>query len=330
MLLVSHIIAFIIGYVLDLIFGSLEGIPSPVDVITELVSKQDHKYMDSRMSSHRDRYQERRDGIATCAIVIGSTVVSVLLVIILTYVIHFILGIIAESILTYYLISARKLRDSSMKVHDNLKSGYIKEARGAVAKIDGRDVDNLDHEAVSKVIVENISKNTVDDIVAPLFYTAVGGPVLGYAYLAISILDTMLGHHNERYESFGKPAARLDDWAKFVPARLGAWLMITASFIGSNDFLGNNAIKIYKRDRFKTKSPSAGYTISVCAGALGIKLGGDVSYAGEVEKNPYIGNEIRKTIPLDIKKTCGLMFLTELLCVLICLSVLVIIYTILH
>ena len=304
-----HIIAFLIGYILDLIVGDPMNFPHPIRLIGTLIGK-----LDKALNKRRARML---DGVLLCIIVVFTTAFATTLVIVVSYKIHEALGIAVEAILTCYILAARSLQVESMKVYHKLKSGTLEEARYAVSMIVGRDTDVLDQEGVTKAAVETVAENTSDGVIAPMLYTALGGPILGFIYKAVNTMDSMVGYHNEKYEYFGKAAARLDDIFNYIPSRLSAVFMILASYMCGKDYSGREAVRIYKRDRNVTKSPNAGQTESVCAGALGIRLAGNAYYFGRLVEKPYIGDEGRSIEAEDIKRSCKLMYVTELITVLV-------------
>ena len=304
-----HIIAFLIGYILDLIVGDPMNFPHPIRLIGTLIGK-----LDKALNKRRARMLE---GVLLCIIVVLTTAFATTLVIVVSYKIHVALGIAVEAILTCYILAARSLQVESMKVYHKLKSGTLEEARYAVSMIVGRDTDVLDQEGVTKAAVETVAENSSDGVIAPMLYTALGGPILGFIYKAVNTMDSMVGYHNEKYEYFGKAAARLDDLFNYIPSRLSAVFMILASYICGKDYSGREAVRIYKRDRNVTKSPNAGQTESVCAGALGIRLAGNAYYFGRLVEKPYIGDEGRSIEAEDIKRSCKLMYVTELITVLV-------------
>lgn len=221
--------------------------------------------------------------------------------------------------MTYQIFAVKCLKTESMKVCQCLKEGNLAQARTAVSMIVGRDTECLDEEGVAKAAIETVAENTSDGVIAPMLYLAIGGPVLGFFYKAVNTMDSMLGYRNEKYLYFGRAAAKLDDAANFVPARISACLMIAVSFFAGSHFSGRGAFAVYKRDRRKHASPNSAQTESVCAGALGIRLAGDASYSGKIVKKPYIGKELRKVEYEDIVRANRLMYGTAWLCMIVCL-----------
>ncbi len=248
-----------------------------------------------------------------------SALVSALLLVV-AYKLHPVCGVMIEAIMTYQILAAKCLKVESMKVYKSLKEEGLAAARKAVSMIVGRDTQVLDETGVAKAAIETVAENTSDGVIAPMLYTALGGPVFGFVYKAINTMDSMVGYKNDRYLYFGRAAAKLDDVANYLPARISAFLMIGCAFIGGKEFDGRRAFRIYKRDNRKHASPNSAQTEAVCAGALGIQLAGDASYFGKVVKKPYIGDPVRAVEFEDIRRVNKLMYLTawagELLCLL--------------
>ena len=164
--------------------------------------------------------------------------------------------------------------------------------------------------------METVAENTADGIVAPMLFFALGGAPLGLLYKAVNTMDSMLGYRNERYRHFGAAAARLDDLANLIPARISAFLILIASaLLGLNT---KNAWRIWRRDRYNHKSSNSAQTESVAAGALGLQLAGPAYYSGVLHEKPSIGDPLRKIRPADIPAVNRLMVCSSLLCLLLC------------
>ena len=218
---------------------------------------------------------------------------------------------VLECFWCYQLLAARSLGKESKKVYKKLIQDDLPGARLAVSMIVGRDTENLTVEGVTKAAVETVAENTNDGVIAPLIYMLIGGPILGFVYKAVNTMDSMLGYKNEKYLYFGRVAAKMDDVAGFIPARISALLMILASCLLGMD--GKNALWIWKRDRRKHASPNAAQTEAVCAGALQVQLAGDAWYFGKKHEKDTIGDPIRKIEPKDILRSEKLMIGTEVL-----------------
>ena len=268
----------------------------------------------------KENSEKFRKGIMLAVIVPVMSALMSALILLIAYKLHPIWGVMIEAIMTYQILAAKCLEVESMKVYKSLKEEGLAAARKAVSMIVGRDTQVLDETGVAKAAIETVAENTSDGVIAPMLYTALGGPVFGFVYKAINTMDSMVGYKNDRYLYFGRAAAKLDDAANYLPARICAFLMIGCAFIGGKEFDGRRAFRIYKRDNRKHASPNSAQTEAVCAGALGIQLAGDASYFGKVVKKPYIGDPVRAVEFEDIRRVNKLMYLTawagELLCLL--------------
>lgn len=319
-----HIFAFIAGFVLDLLIGDPHFIPHPVRLIGSLISFCDKRlncdagYNISEKKLNLIKYKR---GMLLAFTVIFATFAMSVIIIVAAYSINLYAGVIAEAVMTWQILATKCLRVESMRVYDALRTDGVDAGRRAVSMIVGRDTSVLDAAGVTKAAVETIAENTSDGVIAPMLYTAIGGPVLGFVYKAVNTMDSMLGYKNDKYMYFGRFAARLDDVVNFIPARISAYLMIAAAFIGGRQFDGKNAYRIFKRDRFNHASPNSAQTESVCAGALRVQLAGDAVYFGKLVKKKYIGDGLREIEYEDIKRANRLMYITAFLCELLSVAV---------
>lgn len=319
-----HIIAFIAGFVLDLLIGDPHFIPHPVRFIGSLISfldkrlNSDVKYNSSENEANLTKYKR---GVLLAFTVIFATFAVSVIILVAAYSINLYAGVIAEAVMTWQILATKCLRVESMRVYDALRTDGVDAGRRAVSMIVGRDTSVLDESGVTRAAVETIAENTSDGVIAPMLYTAIGGPVLGFVYKAVNTMDSMLGYKNDKYMYFGRFAARLDDVVNFIPARISAYLMIGAAFIGGRQFDGRNAYRIFKRDRFNHASPNSAQTESVCAGALRVQLAGDAVYFGKLVKKKYIGDGLREIEYEDIKRANRLMYITAFLCELLSVAV---------
>ena len=319
-----HIFAFIAGFVLDLLIGDPHFIPHPVRLIGSFISFLDKRlncddgYNSSEKKLNLIKYKR---GMLLVFTVIFATFAISVIIIVAAYSINLYAGVIAEAVMTWQILATKCLRVESMKVYDALRTDGVDAGRRAVSMIVGRDTSVLDAAGVTRAAVETIAENTSDGVIAPMLYTAIGGPVLGFVYKAVNTMDSMLGYKNDKYMYFGRFAARLDDVVNFIPARISAYLMIAAAFIGGRQFDGRNAYRIFKRDRFNHASPNSAQTESVCAGALRVQLAGDAVYFGKLVKKKYIGDGLREIEYEDIKRANRLMYITAFLCELLSVAV---------
>lgn len=314
-----HIVAFFSGFLLDLLLGDPYWLPHPIRLIGSLISGLEKKLRNGK--AERNSRNELKDGALLVFSVLTITVCVTAILIFAAYHIHPYLGVLTETIMTYQILATKCLKVESMKVCHCLQTEGLEAARKAVSMIVGRDTSVLDEEGVAKAAIETVAENTSDGVIAPMLYTALGGPIAGFFYKAVNTMDSMVGYKNEKYLYFGRAAARLDDLVNYIPSRISAWLMICAAFIGGKSYSGRQAYKIYKRDNRKHASPNSAQTESVCAGALGIRLAGDACYFGKTVKKPFIGDACRSVEYEDIKRVNKLMYITAWLCEMICLTV---------
>ena len=314
-----HILAFFSGFLLDLLLGDPYWLPHPIRLIGSLISGLEKKLRNGK--AERNSRNELKDGALLVFSVLTITVCVTAILIFAAYHIHPYLGVLTETIMTYQILATKCLKVESMKVCHCLQIEGLEAARKAVSMIVGRDTSVLDEEGVAKAAIETVAENTSDGVIAPMLYTALGGPIAGFFYKAVNTMDSMVGYKNEKYLYFGRAAARLDDLVNYIPSRISAWLMICAAFIGGKSYSGRQAYKIYKRDNRKHASPNSAQTESVCAGALGIRLAGDACYFGKTVKKPFIGDACRSVEYEDIKRVNKLMYITAWLCEMICLTV---------
>lgn len=181
-------------------------------------------------------------------------------------------------------------------------------ARTRLSYIVGRDTQNLSREEIVRATVETVSENTSDGIIAPLFYASIFGAPLALCYKMINTMDSMLGYKNEKYRKIGFFPAKTDDVANFIPARLTGILMIL-----THPFQIKRSLRIMLRDRKNHKSPNCGYPEAATAGILGVQLGGNNYYFGELVEKPTIGDKLRPLEAEDINRTIKIMYLTEIL-----------------
>jgi adenosylcobinamide-phosphate synthase len=168
-----------------------------------------------------------------------------------------------------------------------LDCGQLEMARKRLAMIVGRDTAHLDESEIARAVIETVAEGLCDGVVAPLTYLAIGGVPLAFAYKAMNTLDSMIGHPEPPYRYFGRVAARVDDAANFVPARLTALAIVAAACITKSDW--RRAWSIWRRDGDKHASPNAGQSEAAMAGALGVRLGGLSYYDGKPSRKPYLG-----------------------------------------
>ena len=217
---------------------------------------------------------------------------------------------IATILFCYYCLSAGSLKKAGMEIYTLLKQKKIDAARNKVALIVGRDTSALSESGIARATVETIAENLVDGVISPLFYAAIGGAPLAMAYKMVNTLDSMVGYKNDRYKNFGKAAARIDDAANFIPARLSIFIISLAAYLICNK--GHIALKTAVNQGSNHLSPNAGYPEAAFAGVLEVKLGGSNIYHGHVVNKPYIGKTFGCVHTFHIKQACDLMIVSSL------------------
>jgi len=220
------------------------------------------------------------------------------------------LATVVEIIVLFYTISIHTLILAGLTVYEHLKNGHIENARHSVSMIVGRDTQSLEKTGLVRATIETIAENFVDGIVSPLLFAAIGGAPLAMAYKMINTLDSMIGYKNDQYRRFGAAAARLDDIANYVPARLSLfWICLGARLCG---FSSENAWKTAMKEGRNHPSPNAGYPEAAFAGALGVRLNGPSTYHGKLVSKPFIGMQYPEPGSNHILQACGLVLMASL------------------
>ncbi|WP_195984354.1 adenosylcobinamide-phosphate synthase CbiB [Clostridium sp. D33t1_170424_F3] len=311
--MIGSLAALLLGFLLDLCLGDPHWLPHPVRLIGWLIQKLEKLL---RACFPKTERGERFAGVLLAVLVPLFSTCTVAALLFLCRKINVWLSFALETLLCYQMLAAKSLRTESMKVYDRLREDDLEGARKAVSMIVGRDTQALSETGVTKAAVETVAENTSDGEIAPLFFLALGGAPLGVFYKAVNTMDSMVGYKNERYLHFGRAAAKLDDILNFIPSRLSAWLMILVARPLGLD--AENALRIYRRDRFCHASPNSAQTEAACAGALGVQLAGDASYFGKLVAKPTIGDEMRPVVPEDIRRANRLLYGASILMLLLC------------
>ncbi len=302
-----HLLALVLGFCIDLLFGDPHSIPHPVVLIGRLISATEK--LVRKIFPKTVRGENVAGGVLWLLVVLIPTAVS-LGILYLGYKISPWLGLALESIMCWQILATKSLKVESMKVYTALKAGNPAEYRRAVSMIVGRDTAALDDRAVARAAVETVAENTSDGIIAPMLYLAIGGAPLGFFYKAVNTMDSMLGYVEMPYKNIGLVPAKMDDFFNFLPARLSALLMLLAGWLEGLDI--RRGWRIWRRDRRNHASPNSAQTESVCAGLLGLRLAGDAYYHGVLHKKPYIGDPVREIEYEDIPRACRLLYGTAI------------------
>ena len=294
-----------IAYILDLIFGDPQNIIHPVQIIGKIISLGEKILLKEKSGSRYKFFAGIILNIFVVSITYGLTC--------LIYKSSKISGVftLIEIYLMYTVFSVNSLAREGNRVYNILKEGNIEKARKDLSYLVSRDTETMDEKMIIRSTMETISENTVDGIVAPMFYMFLGGLPLAMTYKAINTLDSMVGYKNEKYMDFGKFSAKIDDVANFIPARITGVLIVAASMILRYNY--KNSLKIFIRDRKNHSSPNSAHAEAGVAGALGVQFGGRVSYFGKEVDKPVIGDKIKDFELEDIKKNIKIMYATSFL-----------------
>lgn len=292
-----YILPLLIGWLLDLLLGDPSWLPHPVVGFGKMIS-----FGEKRLNKGSRRMLKG----ALMAIFLIGFVFAITWFICNALPSYFFL---LTSILVFYCLAGttliREVREVFRAVDRSLEEG-----RKQVARIVGRDTSELSAQEIRTAALETLAENLSDGVIAPLFWLAVGGVPAMMAYKMVNTLDSMIGYRTERYKDFGCWAARIDDIANFIPARLTALLMVLAA--GKPQLVGF----VWRNGR-KHASPNSGYPEAALAGALDCRFGGPHYYFGELFDKPYIGENARELTTADMQKAVRINRIAEILAIVI-------------
>ena len=291
----------LLAFILDVFLGDPPGLPHPIRWMGRAIERGEPFF--------RNRWPHLKwGGLLFTATLVSATWGLAQLLLWALYAINPWLGGLVNLLMLYYALAVRSLYDAAQGVAHALQRGDVPMARRKVSMIVGRETERLDRIGIGRAAVETVAENLVDGIVAPLFYAALGGGPLALTYKMVNTLDSMVGYKNERYRNFGWAAARLDDGANWLPARLTVPLVaLSAVFLNQR---WRETLVTAWRDGRKHTSPNAGLSEAAFAGALMIRLGGPNRYHGVMVEKPWIGKEFGAVTAADIQRACDLMLLT--------------------
>ncbi len=301
---------YVIAYIMDLTLGDPWWLGHPVVWMGKAISFLERRVYGLRFTVYGKELNHKKiAGIILTVIIVGGSFLITWTIIKIAYKLHPVLGLIVTIWGAFVTLSIRGLGEGGGGVYLALEGKNLTLARERLSQIVGRDTKNLRRREIIRGTVESVSENTIDGVVAPLFYLFLGGVPLAFAYKAINTLDSMIGYQNKKYKDFGWAGARLDDIANYMPARIGGVLISLGAFFFKKD--GKNAFRVMFRDGRKYHSPNAGLPQGAMAGALRIRLGGINYYQGKKTVKPYLGNPQRELSPIHIKESINLMYLTS-------------------
>lgn len=298
-----------VACVLDAVVGDPSWFPHPVRWMGSLVNWYDRRVHQLLLSP----VKQRMAGVLLAVALPAGAYAAGALLIWFGSSIGLLWGSAVTVLLAWTTLAARDLIDHVVSVQRALQSVSLTEARSAVAKIVGRDTEEMAESDIVRATVETIAESTADGIIAPLFYLVLGGAPLALAYKAVSTLDSMIGHVDDRYRWFGWASARLDDVANFLPARITALLLVLSAGIVSRSWPAmQRAWQILLRDGGQHPSPNSGRPEAAMAGALGVQLGGINHYDGLPVERPCLGDPDQPLTKAHIGMALTLMLWTSL------------------
>jgi adenosylcobinamide-phosphate synthase len=288
-----------LAYLLDLALGDPPRWPHPVRWLGRVI-------LSLEAPLRRMIPPPRLAGVVLAVISLCLAAGSAALAVRLGSRLHPVLGSLLAIILIYWAIAVKDLADHARAVHRPLSRADLPAARLALAKIVGRDTSRLSGAGIIRATVETVAENTVDGVLSPLFYAALGGPPLAWAFKAASTLDSMVGYKTDAYREFGWAGARLDDLLNWAPARLSGGLFTLASWLTGLDW--RQSWHLCRRDGRRHASPNAGWPEAAMSGALGLRLGGPNFYHGKLVDKPWLGDGRREPECADILKAVRLLY----------------------
>jgi adenosylcobinamide-phosphate synthase len=279
------VIGLLIGFTLDQLLGDPEKLPHPIVGFGHLIS-----FGEKRLN--KGKYLFAKGAIMTL-ILVTSIYLATKLFINITTNYNYIFNLLLTAIIAFYCLSARTLRHEVRQVFEALEQS-TNAGRKQLSRIVGRDTATLEPQQIRSAALETLAENLSDGVIAPLFWFALLGVPGMLAYKMINTLDSMIGYKNDRYFYFGKFAARLDDVANYVPARITAFLMLlSANKLSKTDFVIKNGNR--------HSSPNSGYPEAALAAILNCRFGGPNSYFGKIVDKPFIGNNDRLLVLDDMQ-----------------------------
>lgn len=306
----------LLAYLLDLILGDPEWLPHPVRLLGKIISTFE-KWAQRTASTP---WQLKVLGLLLTALIVTATYYLTFFSIILVSKIYWTWGLFFSVYLAYTTLATKDLYIETKRVFRALQEGNLPQARQNLSLVVGRDTAHLDEPEIVRALLETIAENINDGISAPLFYLSIGGPSLALGYKAVNILDSMWGYKHEKFLHLGWAAAKLDDLANFIPARISGFIIVlSAAFLGKP---WREAYQIMWRDHNHHDSPNSGWPEGAMAGALGLQFGGVNYYFGQPSCKPFIG-EGKKEFNLNhVQEAWKILYLSSFLMFIFLFSIL--------
>ena len=300
-----NILSIYIGYITDLIVGDPYSFPHPVRYIGKLI-----RYVEKKVRKVAKTDKDLKIGgfVLWFFTVIPTYLITYLIIKLSSF--NPYVFVFVNAFIIYTTLATKCLKDEAVKIYRVLKTKDLEQSRIQLSYIVGRDTEHLSEAEIIRATVETVAENTVDGIIAPMFFAFIGGAPLAMAYKAVNTLDSTVGYKNEKYLHIGFASAKIDDIANYIPARISVLLMSIGSLVLGYNY--KNAVKIAIRDRKNHKSPNCAFPEGAVAGSLGIQLGGTNIYFGQEVYKPTIGDKDREIESDDIVKTNRIMYATSI------------------
>ena len=295
--------ALLIGWVLDLLFGDPPRLPHPVVWFGKAIAFCEHRF-------NRGSHRKLKGAVIAIGLIVGIFILTSFLISSFS---HFLIS----AVLIFYCLAGTTLIREVRQVFLALDRS-LEEGRTQVARIVGRDTSDLSAQEVRTAALETLAENLSDGVIAPLFWLAVLGVPGMVAYKMVNTLDSMIGYKTERYKDFGCWAARIDDVANYIPARLTALLMVLPHAVVSGQWSIFTFVRHYGRMH---ASPNSGYPEAALAGILNCRFGGPHYYFGELFDKPFIGENDRELTTADMRKAVRVNRMAEVLAIILVMAV---------
>ncbi len=301
------------AFILDLLAGDPAWLPHPIIWMGRAIS-----YFEPRFRSWiKHPFQA---GLIFALFLITAAFCLTWAVVSAANMLHPAAGLLVQAILIFFSFSTKSLYKAAMDVFTPLAKADLAQARIKVGYIVGRQTKDLDEAGITRAACETVAENFVDGFLSPLCFALVLGAPGAMMYKMINTLDSMVGYKNDTYILFGRSAARIDDVANFIPARLSV-VMVSLAAAAISFFRGRRALTTALTQGRNHKSPNAGFPEAAFAGAMGVRFGGPNIYHGQLVEKPYIGGAFNDPNPSHIKKSCDLMVLSAFISTIIaCIS----------
>ena len=299
----TNCIALLIGWVLDLLFGDPQRLPHPVVWFGKAIAFCEHRF-------NRGSHRKLKGAVIAIGLIVGIFILTSFLISSFS---HFLIS----AVLIFYCLAGTTLIREVRQVFLALDRS-LEEGRAQVARIVGRDTSDLSAQEVRTAALETLAENLSDGVIAPLFWLAALGVPGMVAYKMVNTLDSMIGYKTERYKDFGCWAARIDDVANYIPARLTALLMVLPHAVVSGQWSIFTFVRHYGRMH---ASPNSGYPEAALAGILNCRFGGPHYYFGELFDKPFIGENDRELTTADMRKAVRVNRMAEVLAIILVMAV---------